>query len=97
MEWAEFILSDEFAAYRKKQAEVIAKTVHGMLCNFRETDGPRLAGVMDMAFKLVRLPQQLLPMQSSILEQVGIQIDQDMADVSAYLIKRSFTSSDEDD
>lgn len=90
-------MSDEFAAYRKKQAEVIAKTVHGLLCNLRETDGPRLAGAMDMAFKLVRLPRELLPMQSSFLAQVNNQIDQDLADVSAYLIKRSFTSSDEDD
>lgn len=97
MEWEEFLLSDEFAAYRRHQAEAIAKTVHAVLGNLQPRDFEWLKGAMDMAFKLVRIPLGLVPEKSNTSEQIGKQIEQDMADVTAYLISRSFNSSNEDD
>lgn len=97
MEWAEFLLSDEFTAYRKRQAEAIAKTVHGVLTNFQEPDAKWLKGALDMAIKLVRLPREIIQDDKKLGGRIGQMIEKDMADVSAFLVQRSFTSSDDED
>lgn len=93
-EWNEFILSEEFTAYRKRQVEVISKHVHGILVKLSPGDAERLTGAMDLAFKILRLPRELTG-DKKIEAQIAGMIEQDMADVSAYLIHKRFLDSNE--
>ena len=90
----EFLTSEEFKVYRRAQAECIGRFVHQAL---RKTSTPgdleRLDGALNMALKLVRIPEILAP--AAIIPLIAEQIDKDFADVSAILISQRFKEIEE--
>jgi hypothetical protein len=89
----EFLTSEEFKAYRKAQSECIARVVHMALKKMSTGSAERLDGALDMAVKLVRVPEILAP--AALIPQIAEQIDKDFADVSAVLIAQRFKEIEE--
>lgn len=88
----EFLTSEEFKAYRKAQAECIARVVHMALKKMSPGGAERLDGALDMAVKLVRVPEILAP--AAMLPMIAEQVDKDFADVSAVLISTRFKETE---
>jgi hypothetical protein len=84
----EFLTSDEFKVYRKAQAECVARVVHMALKRLGSGGAERLDGALDMALKLVRVPEILAP--ATLIPLIAEQIEKDFADVSAVLIAQRF-------
>jgi hypothetical protein len=90
----EFLTSDEFKSYRKAQAAVIAGYVHSKLRHTTAAgDLERLDGALELAVKLVRLPEGMAP--AALLPAIAEQVDRDFADVSAVLIAQRFKEIEE--
>jgi len=89
----EFLTSDEFKVYRKAQAECIGRVVHMALSKLGAGDAERLAGALDMAVKLIRVPELLAP--AAMIPLIAEQIDRDFADVSAVLVSQRFKETEE--
>jgi len=56
----ELLLSDEFRTYRKHQIKKIVDVLSPMLMNPKDDDLIKMKGAIEMAQKLIRLPETLL-------------------------------------
>jgi len=56
----ELLLSDEFRKYRKHQIDKIVSVLSPMLMNPKDDDLIKMKGAIEMAQKLIRLPETLV-------------------------------------
>lgn len=56
----DFLLTEDFKRYRKKQLEVIANHVTAMLWNAKGKDFKEIRGALDIARKIIQLPMEIV-------------------------------------
>jgi|GEM_PF-7133035 len=83
MDWKEILLTKGFKAYRKKQAEEVAKAVYAELINPRPE---YLKGLLDMGKKLMSLPSRLINDEKLDLELNKLLIE-DSANLAVTLVR----------
>lgn len=85
MDWNEFIFSDDFREYRRRQVDAIVKHIHGII-----TDDPiqehELRGALKMAQRLIRLPMELInnDVRANELNEL---LKTDSIDITATLVQ----------
>jgi hypothetical protein len=91
VDWAEFFDNDEFASYRKLQVEAVAKHVYGLVnhISHKPEDARELKGAMDMAHKILNLPQTTTK-DTAQLTKYALDLQQDMAGIAAGLVIKRF-------
>ncbi len=83
-DWNELFRTDEFRAYRKRQAECLAELIDDRV--FKElTDNPQFAA----AKELIKLPEQLTT-DEVLLGMLKTQFNEDLANITAYLMRKHF-------
>ena len=95
-DWADLLNSDDYRAYRKKQMEAVADIIShavNQLAAGNPTKIEQLEGQLDVVGTLLRLPETLTG-DEGILQNLGLQYQEDIASVTKHLLK---TYSREDD
>ena len=88
-DWNEFLQSDDFKAYRRKQAERIAEIIH--YCANQATMGnpaslAELKGNLEIVSSIMGLPYTLTG-DEGIKENLDRQYQEDLAHIVKYLIR----------
>jgi hypothetical protein len=92
-DWSEFLTSEEFKSYRRKQLEAVTQHVHGMLGLIRTpADAERLIGGLHMAYKLIKIPLGLTQ-DPNFKQALNGEINADLTTVSTELIRRGLAES----
>lgn len=87
MDWKETLLTNEFKAYRKKQAEEIARLVHAELKN---ANSDYLRGLLDMANRIIKLPSKLIKDEKLDMELNKL-LTEDLTDLTISLVREKLT------
>lgn len=92
-DWSAFLQLDEFRAYRKKQAEILAAYVEGQSRRLLNSGNSAeviasLDGAMHMAGLMLDLPERLVK-DPGVMENLIQQKHEYIAELSQYLIRRS--------
>lgn len=90
-----FLLED-FKAYRRKQAELIASTIEADVYNSLKGTVDHyqyMAGKMEMANALLKLPSELTN-DTGLQEILDRQLVEDMAHITKFLMRRRFTEDE---
>ena len=90
-DWAEFYDDEDFAAYRREQVAVVARHVYGLVnhISHRPEDARELKGALDMAHKIMSLPQ-LSTRDEKLQLKYAEMLKEDMAGIAAGLVQRRF-------
>lgn len=92
-DWTGFLRSDDFRAYRKKQAEAVAGLLQRLafqtLSN-GQVEPAELRGMMKIINLLVNLPKELTK-DKKTLELLSGQMTEDTATIAQYLIRCATT------
>jgi hypothetical protein len=93
-DWDTLFRSNEFAAYRKYQAELIACIIHDHTRRLLNGAGnaDRLSGQMEMAKAMLDLPGKLTE-DEELHNILQIQLERDIASIDKYLM-REFLQDD---
>ena len=83
MDWKEFIFTNEFKEYRKRQTETIAKLVYAELIN---PNPDRLNGVLDMANKIIKLPSDLIK-DEKLDHELHKLVTEDLTDLTIKIVR----------
>ena len=83
-DFKEFLFTDDFKAYRKKQIQVIAKYIHD---NLYTNDASETRGALELAQKIIGLPSTLLN-DKDLEQSLNRLIKEDMAGITKYLVRR---------
>jgi hypothetical protein len=90
-DWNSFLRSDEFRQYRKKQIQAVAhnikKSAFQIISNGK-IDLVILQGKLEMINILLRLPESLTK-DDKLREQLKIQLDEDVSNLTKYLMRES--------
>ncbi len=85
-DFKEFLFTDDFKAYRKKQVQVIAKNIHNLLSGIEfPNKAYEIQGALEMAQKIISLPSTLLN-DKQLEQSLNRLLKEDMAGVTKYLI-----------
>lgn len=90
-DWSSFLRSDEFRLYRKKQVYAVAdhiKKATFQLVSNGEVNQAALKGKMEMISIFLRLPETLTQ-DTKLKELLTIQLDEDVSNITKYLIRQS--------
>jgi len=89
--WNEFLRSDDFRAYRKKQVEMVAahlkKASYQIITNGK-VDFGSLQGKMEMIKLFLHLPNELTQ-DKKTNELLTVQLDEDTANLAQFLIRQA--------
>uniref|UniRef100_A0A6H1ZMD9 Uncharacterized protein n=1 Tax=viral metagenome TaxID=1070528 RepID=A0A6H1ZMD9_9ZZZZ len=89
--WNEFLRTDDFRAYRKKQIEAVAanlkKTAFQTVSNGR-VDVSEIKGKLEMINLFLRLPE-ILTNDTKTKEILAVQLDEDVNHIAQFLIRQS--------
>jgi hypothetical protein len=89
-DWSEFFKTDDFRAYRRHQAEVIAGLIYQQV-KLAVAGRPEalslLAGRLDVANEFLRLPENLTDDRAT-RELLDQQLTEDIVDITRMLVKR---------
>lgn len=88
-DWNNFLRSDDFKTYRKKQIEMVASHLQMMAkqsVSNGKVDLPALQGKLEMIRLFVRFPETLTQ-DKQLQELLSIQMDEDTAHIAQYLIR----------
>jgi hypothetical protein len=90
-DYKELIFSDDFKAYRRKQVLCVIEQINELIRKGFYLDsmsGQELKGALDMARKLLILPQNLIK-DEKLQGELNRLIEEDITDLSAYLVRES--------
>ena len=85
MDWKETLLTDDFKAYRKRQVEEIARSVHAEIKS-KNANPDYLRGLLDMANKIIKLPSKLIKDEKLNMELNRL-LTEDLTDLTMYLVR----------
>ena len=90
-DWNQFLRSDDFRAYRKKQAEMAAlhlKKIAYQCVTNGKVDLGSLHGKLEMINLFLRLPDTLTQDEKT-KELLTVQMDEDVSNITQFLIRQS--------
>ena len=91
-DWKSLFMSDDFRAYRRNQAQVIAKQVQYLARTVANNGNPvqlaRLEGVLTVMNSLLRLPESLTD-DEKLQENLRVQLEEDIGNITQYLMREA--------
>ncbi len=90
MDWKETLLTNDFKAYRKKQAEEVARAVHAELIN---PNPDYLRGLLDMGKKLMSLPSRLINDEKLNLELNKL-LNEDLTNLTITMVREQMKENE---
>ncbi len=90
MSHKDLLTSEDFKRYRKAQAKAIVVQVKNLL--FSNTDPKELRGAVEMARKIIRLPESLTE-DKSIRDALNRMIQEDLNQIAVELVREMIGGS----
>lgn len=90
MDWNQFLRSDDFRAYRKKQIEMIArhlKSVSYQLLTNGKVDLSSFQGKLEIIGLVMKFPATLTQ-DTETKDLLAVQLDEDTSNLAQYLIRQ---------
>ncbi len=86
-DFKEFLFTDDFKAYRKRQIQVIARHVHNLLSSIEfPNKAHEIQGALEMAYRIIGLPSTLLD-DKDLEQSLNRLLKEDMAGITKYLVR----------
>uniref|UniRef100_A0A6H1ZFV2 Uncharacterized protein n=1 Tax=viral metagenome TaxID=1070528 RepID=A0A6H1ZFV2_9ZZZZ len=92
-DWNNFLRTDDFRAYRKKQIEAVAaniKVAVRQIVTGGKVDLSELKGKQEMIKLFLKLPETLTN-DKQTMDILSVQLDEDINEITKFLIRQSFT------
>jgi len=89
--WNELFQTDEFRAYRRKQAEEIAGIIQSSVVQMtsgNERAAAELKGQLSIISRMLRLPESLTG-DEKVRSNLEAQLQEDVANITRFLIRES--------
>lgn len=94
-DWNNFLRSDEFREYRRRQVEVVSKNIRNIVSRVTtksDIDTSELRGKMEMVYVFLRLPESLTE-DPKLKEILKAQLDDDVNNITRTLIRDRLNGS----
>ena len=91
MSHKDLLISEDFKRYRKAQAKAIVLQIKNLL--FSNSDSKELRGAIEMARKIIRLPESLTE-DKNIRDTLNRMIQEDLNQIAVELVRETIGGSE---